>query len=149
MSDSNGLDLDTIVQKLDELAKAYIAYNALNQTIQHRDAADGRRTLYSADLSKLDREYHDKMLDVLRYARVLPEEKAQAKGIHVGDWMVKSPVGPGELTGFTGDVYPMINGITVMWAIRGDGAFCDPLGLIDVETKNRCVEQFKRAYADW
>lgn len=46
--------------------------------------------------------------------------------IEIGDPVEASPVGPGEVTGFTERGYPQVNHVAVAWLRLTDGATYDP-----------------------
>lgn len=51
-------DTFCVSAKLKELAVAYNAFLAMDEEIRQADKTLGRATIYSADLSELNREYH-------------------------------------------------------------------------------------------
>lgn len=48
--------------------------------------------------------------------------------IRIGDTVADSGVGAGTITDFSEAGYPQVNGVSVAWLVRTDGAQFDPWG---------------------
>lgn len=49
----------------------------------------------------------------------------------IGDTVLRSPVGPGAITGFTERGFPQVNRIAAAWLVRTDGVTFDPWRHLD------------------
>lgn len=66
------------------------------------------------------------------------EDGKMAEGIRVGDSVVRSPVGPGRLTGITAAGFPQVNEVAVAWLVAENGEVFDPHGVMDEGASKPC-----------
>lgn len=72
--------------------------------------------------------------------------------LNIGDEVSGSPVGPGKVTGFTSQGYPLVNGMATGTLTRIDGAKYGPFGTLSVPhdrtVKGRTIEPVSSLYGD-